>query len=50
MEYCVEPSEISHSLARDPIRIKDGLAKVPQGPGLGVEPDPKVIEKYIVRT
>lgn len=50
MEYCVEPSEISRSLSRNPIRIKDGIAKVPQEPGLGVEPDPGVIEKYLVRT
>ena len=50
MEYCVEPSEISRSLARDPIRIVDGMANVPQGPGLGVEPDMEIVEKYLVRS
>ncbi|HEX6143138.1 MAG TPA: mandelate racemase/muconate lactonizing enzyme family protein [Geminicoccaceae bacterium] len=49
MEYCVEPSEISRSLARNPIPIRDGHADVPETPGLGVEPDPAIIEKYLVR-
>jgi len=50
MEYCVEPSEISRRLARNPIRIAGGVAEVPREPGLGVEPDPSIIEKYLVRT
>jgi L-alanine-DL-glutamate epimerase-like enolase superfamily enzyme len=49
MEYCVEPSEISRALAKIPIPIVDGHASVPEEPGLGVEPDPRVIEKYLVR-
>lgn len=49
MEYCVEPSEISRSLAREPIPIRDGYAAVPDKPGLGVEPNPAIIEKYLVR-
>ena len=49
MEYCVEPGEISRSLARNPIRIVDGYAHVPQEPGLGVEPNPAIIEKYLVK-
>jgi L-rhamnonate dehydratase len=49
MEYCVEPSEISRSLAKNPIPIVDGHAAVPEEPGLGVEPDPAIIEKYLVR-
>ncbi|MFI4980940.1 MAG: mandelate racemase/muconate lactonizing enzyme family protein, partial [Nevskiales bacterium] len=48
MEYCVEPSEISRSLARNPVTIKDGYAHLPTEPGLGVEPDPAIIEKYLV--
>jgi L-alanine-DL-glutamate epimerase-like enolase superfamily enzyme len=46
MEYCVEPSEISRSLAKQPVTIKDGFAYLPSEPGLGVEPDPAIIEKY----
>ncbi len=49
MEYCNEPSEISRALSRDPIRIVDGYATVPEEPGLGVEPDPDMLEKYLVR-
>jgi L-alanine-DL-glutamate epimerase-like enolase superfamily enzyme len=49
MEYCVEPSEISRSLAKNPIPIVNGHAAVPEEPGLGVEPDPAIIEKYLVR-
>jgi L-alanine-DL-glutamate epimerase-like enolase superfamily enzyme len=25
---------------------KDGKVRVPQGPGLGVEPDMRIVEKY----
>ena len=49
MEYCVEPSEISRALAKNPIPIVDGYAAVPQAPGLGVEPNPVMIEKYLVK-
>jgi len=49
LEYCVEPSEISRNLARNPIQIIDGHADVPQGPGLGIEINQDVINKYIVR-
>jgi L-rhamnonate dehydratase len=49
MEYCVEPSEISRSLARNPIPIEGGQARVPEEPGLGVEPNPAIIDKYLVR-
>jgi L-rhamnonate dehydratase len=49
MEYCVEPSEISQSLARNPLTIKDGFAHLPTEPGLGVEPRQDIIEKYLVR-
>jgi L-alanine-DL-glutamate epimerase-like enolase superfamily enzyme len=50
MEYCAEPSEISRSLARNPIPIVAGYAAVPEEPGLGVEPNPAIIEKYLVRS
>lgn len=49
MEYCVQPSELSRSLAKNPIPIVDGMASVPEEPGLGVEPNPAIIEKYLVR-
>jgi len=46
MEYCVEPGEISRNLARNPVRIEDGYAYLPSEPGLGVEPDMAVIERF----
>jgi L-alanine-DL-glutamate epimerase-like enolase superfamily enzyme len=48
MEYCVEPSEISRSLARNPVRIEDGFAYLPSEPGLGVEPNEDIVAKYLV--
>ncbi|HEX5327055.1 MAG TPA: mandelate racemase/muconate lactonizing enzyme family protein [Acetobacteraceae bacterium] len=49
MEYCVEPGEISRHLAKQPVTIRDGYAHLPSEPGLGVEPDQAVIEKFLVR-
>lgn len=49
LEYGVEPGEIARSLARDPIVVKDGYVAIPEGPGLGVEPNPDVIDRYMVR-
>jgi L-alanine-DL-glutamate epimerase-like enolase superfamily enzyme len=48
MEYCVEPNEIARKLALNPVSIRDGFAHLPTEPGLGVEPDPAIIEKYLV--
>jgi L-rhamnonate dehydratase len=49
LEYCVEPSEISRRLIRNQIRLEDGQIRVPEEPGLGVEPDMAVVEKYLMR-
>jgi L-alanine-DL-glutamate epimerase-like enolase superfamily enzyme len=49
LEYCVEPSEISRRLIKNPIRLEDGYMRVPEEPGLGVEPDLAVVDKYLVR-
>lgn len=49
MEYCVEPGEISRNLAKSPVKITDGFAYLPHEPGLGVEPNPAVIERFLVR-
>ncbi|MEM7445766.1 MAG: mandelate racemase/muconate lactonizing enzyme family protein [Pseudomonadota bacterium] len=49
MEYCVEPSEISRHLARNPVRIEEGYAHLPTEPGLGVVPNDAVIEEYLVK-
>jgi L-alanine-DL-glutamate epimerase-like enolase superfamily enzyme len=47
LEYCVEPSELSRRLIRNPLVMKDGFAQVPQDPGLGVEIDADTIAKYV---
>ena len=49
LEYCVEPSEISRNLARNPFRHEDGFMRVPDEPGLGFEPNMATIEKYLVK-
>ena len=48
LEYCVEPSEISRNLAKSPFVQKDGFMAVPEGPGLGFDPNLETIEKYLV--
>ena len=47
-EYCVEPSELSRHLVRNPIQMIDGHAQVPTDPGLGVELDDEVMQRYRV--
>ena len=49
LEYCVEPSEISRNLAREPFLMQDGYMTVPDGPGLGFEPKTETIERFLVR-
>jgi L-alanine-DL-glutamate epimerase-like enolase superfamily enzyme len=49
LEYCVEPSEISRALGQNPFQLEDGCFKVPEAPGLGVEPNMEVVERYLVR-
>src|SRR5579864_181607 len=39
----------SDDLIREPLRIEDGYAYPPEGPGLGIEPDWEKIEAYRVR-
>jgi L-rhamnonate dehydratase len=50
LEYGVEPGEIARRVARNPIRIQDGFVQVPEEPGLGIEPNEEVIERYLVRS
>ena len=48
-EYCVEPSEISRNLLTSPIRMVDGKAQIPEGPGLGVELNTDVVDRFLWR-
>ena len=49
LEYGVEPGEIARRLARRPIIVVDGFVRIPEEPGLGIEPDAAVIERFLVR-
>lgn len=48
VEFNTSQGPLSRLLVKNPIRMKDGLVPVPQGPGLGVEVDDAVIERYRV--
>ena len=47
-EFNVTSGPLSREMCKNPIRIEDGFLRVPQGPGLGVEVDESVLEKYRV--
>jgi len=46
IEFNVSSGEISRHLAKEPIRLKNGFVEIPDAPGLGIEVDEKMIEKY----
>ena len=48
-EYPVEATDLARTLTRSTLtRNRDGEVELPEAPGLGVEPDPRVIEQYLV--
>jgi D-galactarolactone cycloisomerase len=50
LEYDMSENALRTELAKEPIRHADGIVAVPQGPGLGIEINRAVLEKYISRT
>ncbi|HXF63116.1 MAG TPA: mandelate racemase/muconate lactonizing enzyme family protein [Caldilineaceae bacterium] len=48
LEYNVSTASILNNLCVNPIRMVDGYVPVPDGPGLGVEVDQKMVEKFRV--
>jgi L-rhamnonate dehydratase len=48
LEYCVEETPIRQDLTRQKLPVVDGYVEVPEGPGLGVDLDEAVIERYRV--
>lgn len=48
LEYCVEDSPIRNALVREPFRVRDGFVHLSDAPGLGVELDLEVLERYAV--
>jgi D-galactarolactone cycloisomerase len=47
LEYCVEPSPLRTLITKDPIQVVDGYARVPDGPGLGIEVDLDAVQQYV---
>lgn len=48
-EYPVAPSELARGLTAPVLAPgADGLVRVPEAPGLGIEPDPATIRKFLV--
>lgn len=47
-EYCLRPSPLLRDLVRDLPPLVDGRVPLPRGPGLGVELDEEVVDKYRV--
>ncbi len=47
-EFDMTENRLRTELAREPIRAEDGSVPVPQGPGLGIEIDREVLERYAV--
>jgi L-alanine-DL-glutamate epimerase-like enolase superfamily enzyme len=48
LEYNVSSASLLNTLCVEPIVMHDGYVAVPDGPGLGVEVDEKMVEKYRV--
>ena len=48
-EYCVEQSALRQTLTRQRFPVVDGFVHVPEEPGLGVELDESVVERFLVR-
>jgi L-alanine-DL-glutamate epimerase-like enolase superfamily enzyme len=48
LEFNVSTASLLNQLCTEPIRMREGLLPVPQGPGLGVEVNPEVVKRYRV--
>jgi L-alanine-DL-glutamate epimerase-like enolase superfamily enzyme len=48
IEYCLRPSPLLRHLVRNLPPLVDGRVPVPEGPGLGIELDEEVLERYRV--
>jgi L-rhamnonate dehydratase len=48
LEYNVSSASLLNTLCTAPIAMVDGYVPVPEGPGLGVEVDERVVERYRV--
>jgi L-alanine-DL-glutamate epimerase-like enolase superfamily enzyme len=46
VEFNTSQGPLSRALVRNPIRLEEGYLRVPEGPGLGVDVDEDVVERY----
>ena len=49
IEYCLRPSPLMRKLVKNLPPLIDGYVSVPNGPGLGIELDPDIIDEFRVR-
>ena len=48
MEYCVQTTDLNQRLVPHKFPVIDGFVAVPDGPGLGIEVDEKVLQEFAV--
>jgi D-galactarolactone cycloisomerase len=49
LEWDLNPNMLADKILKQPIRICNGVVKVPEGPGLGVEIDEAAIAEFLVK-
>jgi L-alanine-DL-glutamate epimerase-like enolase superfamily enzyme len=49
VEFSTSQGPLSRMLAQNPLRMRDGYLRVPEGPGLGVEVNDAVIQRYRIQ-
>jgi L-rhamnonate dehydratase len=48
LEFNVATASLLNQLCQEPIRMQDGMIPIPQKPGLGVEINPEIVQRYRV--
>ncbi|HVY99910.1 MAG TPA: mandelate racemase/muconate lactonizing enzyme family protein [Dongiaceae bacterium] len=48
MEYCVQTTDLNQRLVPEKFPVVDGFVAIPNGPGLGIELDEKVLKEFTV--
>ena len=46
LEYCIRPNPLNTGLVKNPVRVVDGMAHVPEAPGLGIELDEAELARF----
>jgi L-rhamnonate dehydratase len=49
LEYNVSTASLLNQLCKHPLEMQDGMLPIPDGPGLGVDVDEAVVEKYRIQ-